>query len=129
MISSLSSFANIKSNPLKNHNSKGIISIYVQAFTEGNYENSKYFLADDFEFYNPKRNMSVNKREYVKFLKNTTDLKYNCETNYEILEESTDVCIAKTTMKFENFTRIDYITLRLSEEGWKIAKIVSTYPN
>lgn len=62
------------------------------------------------------------------FLKATKGLKYDCKTSYEILDEAGQTCIAKTTMKFDNFTRVDYITLSKSQDGWQVSKVLTTYP-
>lgn len=128
MILSLSSFASSAINPLKEMNSRAILMNYVEATTVGSDMYNKYLLADDFEYINTANKNSYSKNAYLKFLKANKGLKFNAETSYEILDETGKTCIAKTTSTFENFTRVDHITLNKTEDGWKVSKVVTTYP-
>ncbi|WP_437921852.1 nuclear transport factor 2 family protein [Sphingobacterium sp. LRF_L2] len=125
---SFQSFAVEKTNPLRNVESAKIITTYLEATTLGSIELNKYLFADDFEYRNTVNNLRFNKREYTSFLKAHKGIKFNCETTYEILDQSGQACVAKAIMKFEHFTRVDYITLNQNEDGWKVSKVVTTYP-
>lgn len=125
---SFGSFAAEKLDPLKDYNSKSIVHVYLEATTLGSIGMNKFLFADDFEYHNTASNKRFEKKEYTSFLNKHKGLKFNCETDYEILDESGQACVAKATMKFSNFTRVDYITLNHSKEGWKISKVVTTYP-
>ncbi|QBQ42878.1 hypothetical protein E2P86_17735 [Sphingobacterium psychroaquaticum] len=128
MIASFSSFAAEKANPLKNLDSKNIVLSYVAAATSGNTTLNKHLFADDFAYSNTANGDNFSKKQYSAFLKATKGLKYDCKTSYEILDEAGQTCIAKTTMKFDNFTRVDYITLSKSQDGWQVSKVLTTYP-
>jgi len=121
---SLSSFA----NPLKEKDSKVIITSYVEAITLGSDVYNKYLFCDDFEYSNTANRDKFNKRQYLKFLKNTKGCKFDCHTKYQILDETGKSCVAKATMKFNHFTRVDYISLNKTIDGWKVSKVVTTYP-
>lgn len=128
MMTSFSSFAAKKVNPLKDLNSMNIIATYLEAATTGSIEYNKFLFSEDFEYRNTVNNTCYNKKTYTNYLKANEGLKFNCETTYEILDESGKACVAKAIMKFDNFTRIDYITLNHSQDGWKVSKVVTTYP-
>ncbi|WDF68651.1 nuclear transport factor 2 family protein [Sphingobacterium oryzagri] len=128
MISSFSSFAAEKTNPLKNVESAKIINTYLEATTLGSIELNKFLFADDFQYSNSANNDTFNKREYSNFLKAHKGVNFDCKTSYEILDQSGKACMAKATMVFENFTRVDYITLSQDQDGWKVSKVVTTYP-
>lgn len=128
MIISLSSYASPKANPLKNMDSKAIVVTYIEATTLGSDIYNKYLLTDDFEYINTANEDSSNKKAYLKFLKDNKGLKFHAQTAYQILDETGDICIAKATSEFENFTRVDHITLNKTAEGWKVSKVVTTYP-
>ncbi len=129
MIISLSSFAKTSSiNPLKNMDSKAILMTYIEATTLGSDMYNKFLLTDDFEYVNTSNKGSYNKKAYLKFLKDNKGLKFNAETEYLILDETGNTCIAKATSHFEDFTRVDHITLNKTAEGWKVSKVVTTYP-
>ena len=128
MIISLSGFAANTLNPLKNLDTKAILTTYVEATTLGTDTYNKYLLTDDFEYKNTANNDKFNKRQYLKFLKETKGLKFDAVTNYEILDQCGNTCIAKATTKFQNFSRVDFITLSSTNDGWKVSKVVTTYP-
>jgi hypothetical protein len=124
MIISLSSFA----NPLKEKDSKVIITSYVDAITLGSDIYNKYLFCDDFEYSNTANKDKFNKKQYLKFLKDTKGCKFDCKTDYQLLDETGKSCVAKAILKFANFTRVDYITLNKTADGWKVSKVVTTYP-
>ena len=128
MIISLSSFASTPLNPLKDLDSKAILMTYIEATLLGSDLYNKYLLTDDFEYTNTSNEDSYNKKAYLKFLKANKGLKYNAKTEYEILDETGKTCIAKSISTFENFVRVDHITLNKTKDGWKVSKVVTTYP-
>lgn len=115
-------------NPLKDVNTKQIALTYVEAITSGNIEFNKHLFTPDFEYQNSTNSEVFNRSEYLNFLKVNKGIKYNCETSYEILDQAGKTSVAKAILKFENFTRVDYITMAQSTDGWKISKVVTTYP-
>ena len=123
MIISLSSYA----NPLKEKDSKVIITSYVEAISLGSDIYNKYLFCDDFEYSNTANKDKFNKKQYLKFLKDTKGCQFDCKTDYQLLDESGKSCVAKATMKFAHFTRVDYITLYKTSDGWKVSKVVTTY--
>ncbi|NQD71280.1 hypothetical protein HP439_11160 [Sphingobacterium shayense] len=127
MITSFSAFAIDKPNPAKNFTSSKIIASYVEVTTVGTVDLNNFLFADDFKYQNVANGHTFNKKEYAKFLDKNKGLQYNCETSYQILDENGKACFAKTTMKFKNFTRVDYLTLNHTGDGWKISEVVTSY--
>ncbi len=123
-----SAFAKETINPLKDVNAKKIALTYVEAISLGNTEFNKHLFTSDFEYRNAANEQVSNRSEYLAFLKANKGLKYNCETTYEILDQAGTTSIAKATMQFEKFTRVDYITMVQTVDGWKVGKVVTTYP-
>ncbi len=115
-------------NPLKDVNAKKIALTYVEAVSLGNTEFNKYLFTSDFEYRNAASEQVSSRSEYLAFLKANKGLKYNCETTYEILDQAGTTSVAKATMQFEKFTRVDYITMIQTVDGWKVSKVVTTYP-
>ena len=106
-----------------------IVRTFLEASTLGQATLNEELLAKDFQYYSASApDITYNKKQYSEFLKSTKGLKYNCKTSYQILDESGNHCVAKVIMKFENFTRVDYITLNRSTDSWKVSKVVSTFP-
>ena len=128
MVTSLSSFASEKANPLKDVESSMILNTYLEAVTVGSIELNKFLFADDFQYRNVNNNDRAGKKEYIKYLKANKGMQYDCKSSYEILSQDGKVCVAKATMAFDNFTRVDYITLNQGKDGWKVSKVETTYP-
>ncbi len=128
MIASFSSFAAEKYNPLKNMDSKEIVGSYLEATTLGSVDLNKFLFADDFEYRNVNNKGVAKKKAYTDFLKANKGVKFDCKTSYEILDQSGEVCVAKATMKFDTFTRVDLITLNHDEDGWKVSSVTTSYP-
>lgn len=101
---------------------------YLEATTLGSVELNKFLFADDFQYNNTANNDHFNKKQYTSFLKAHKGVKFDCTTAYEILDQTGNTCLAKATMTFKNFTRVDYMTLSHGEDGWKVSKVVTTYP-
>jgi len=127
MISTCSSFAAEKTNPLKDVASAKIITSYLEATTLGSVELNNFLFAADFQYSNSANKNTFNKREYTDFLKAHKGVNFDCKTSYEILDQTGKACMAKATMVFDNFTRVDYITLSQEQDGWKVSKVVTTY--
>ncbi len=128
MIGTFSAFAAEKPNPLKDFSSKRILESYLEAITQGNPTVNKFLFAPDFEYRNSANNRVYSKKAYLSFLKASEKLVYNCKSTYSILDECGVECVAKITMVFDNFTRVDHISLNKSKEGWQVYKVVTTYP-
>jgi hypothetical protein len=63
----------------------------------------------------------------VKSLKKQKGEKLNCTVSTAIIEESADYMVAKVTLKFENFTKIDLVTLERVGNDWKVSKSINSY--
>jgi hypothetical protein len=127
MTISLSSFANSSANPLREKNAKDILLTYVEATALGTSDFNNYLFTKDFQYENLANKDKFGKRKYVKFLDSNKGLNYNCNKSYEVLDVAGKTAIAKSTLVFENFTRVDHITLTQTKDGWKISKVVTSY--
>src|SRR5690606_38138251 len=128
MVTSLSSFASEKANPLKNAESDMVLGIYLEAVTVGSIDLNKFLFADDFQYSNLNNNNRTRKKDYIQFWKANTGAQYDCESSYEILSQDGKVCVANATLAFDNLTRVDDITLNQGTDGWKLSKVETSYP-
>ncbi|UIR54843.1 nuclear transport factor 2 family protein [Sphingobacterium sp. SRCM116780] len=104
------------------------IDHYVNVMTEGQSIGLEQLFASDFSQKVQGVNAKTNSRsEVINFLKKQKGEKMNCETITNILEKSADYMVAKITLKFEDFTKTDIITL-INEDGtWKVSSSVNAY--
>ena len=101
---------------------------YVAVTTEGESAGVEQLFAEDFNQKIQATNAQSNSRsEVVKAFKKQKSEKLNCTVSTDIIEESADHMVAKVTLKFENFTKTDLITLERVGNDWKVSKSINSY--
>ncbi|MDF2852911.1 MAG: hypothetical protein K0S31_3596 [Sphingobacterium multivorum] len=101
---------------------------YVAVTTEGESAGVEQLFAEDFNQKIQAANAQSNRRSaVVKLLKKQKGEHLNCTVSTDILEESADYMVAKVTLKFENFTKSDLVTLELVGNDWKVSKSINSY--
>ncbi len=101
---------------------------YVAVTTEGESAGVEQLFAADFNQKIQATNAQSHSREaVVKSLKKQKGEKLNCTVNTDIVEESADYMVAKVTLKFENFTKTDLVTLEREGNDWKVSKSINSY--
>ncbi|WP_333578136.1 nuclear transport factor 2 family protein [Sphingobacterium sp.] len=101
---------------------------YVAVTTEGESAGVEQLFAEDFSQKIQTSNAQSNSRnEVVKSLKKQKGEKLNCAVSTDIIEESADYMVAKVTLKFENFTKTDLVTLERVGNDWKVSKSINSY--
>lgn len=118
-----------ENNSSEIHSPAATVNNYLESTLKGNVDMLSYLYGNNFEYIvqaNGKEN-KYSKKDYLNFLTKSKDLKYNCESSYTILDANDNYSIAKVSMKFDTFERIDYITLCREDNSWKVNKITTTY--
>jgi len=101
---------------------------YVAVTTEGESAGVEQLFAEDFNQKIQSSNVQSNSRSgVVKLLKKQKGEKLNCTVSTDIIEESADYMVAKVTLKFENFTKTDLVTLERVGNDWKVSKSINSY--
>ncbi|MDR2282398.1 MAG: hypothetical protein LBE37_04280 [Sphingobacterium sp.] len=101
---------------------------YVAVTTAGESAGVEQLFAEDFNQKIQATNAQSNsRREVVKSLKKQKGEMLNCTVSTDILEESADYMVAKVTLKFENFTKTDLVTLEHVGNDWKVSKSINSY--
>ncbi|MGJ1242937.1 MULTISPECIES: nuclear transport factor 2 family protein [Sphingobacterium] len=101
---------------------------YVAVTTGGESAGVEQLFAADFNQKIQTTNALSNSRsEVVKSFKKQKGEKLNCTVSTDILEESADYMIAKVTLKFEDFTKTDLVTLERVGNDWKVSKSINSY--
>lgn len=118
--------ANETKQQVKDKPASGIVECYINAITRGETKHLKYIFNEDFKFRFRVETNRGDKGTFVRFLKTLKGCVYDCNSSFEIIEETDNLCIAKVIIEFSTGTRIDYITLHRSDEGWQIYNSVST---
>ncbi|MFU1857337.1 nuclear transport factor 2 family protein [Sphingobacterium sp. NGMCC 1.201703] len=101
---------------------------YVAVTTKGESAGIEQLFTDDFNQKIQSKTALTNSRsEVIKFFNKQRGEKLNCNVSAQIIEKSADYMVAKVTMKFENFTMTDLVTLVREGDSWKVAKSINSY--
>ncbi|WP_367211240.1 nuclear transport factor 2 family protein [Sphingobacterium sp. R2] len=101
---------------------------YVAVKTEGESTGVEQLFAEDFNQKIQATNAQTHGREaLIKLLKKQKGEKLNCTVSTDIIEKSSDYMVAKVTLKFENFTKTDLVTLERAGNDWKVSKSINSY--
>jgi len=101
---------------------------YVAVTTEGESAGVEQLFAEDFNQKIQASNAQSHSREaVVKSLKKQKGERLNCVVSTDIIEESADYMVAKVTLKFEDFTKTDLVTLERVGNDWKVSKSINSY--
>ena len=104
------------------------IDSYVSVMTEGVSQGVEKLFASEFNQKIQGKVAHTNSRsEVISFLKKQKGEKLNCSTSTEVLEESDNYMVARITMKFDDFTKTDLVTLVNESGTWKVASSVNSY--
>jgi len=101
---------------------------YVAVTTEGESAGVEQLFTTDFNQKIQASNAQSHSRDAViKSLKKQKGEKLNCTVNTDIIEESADYMVAKVTLKFEDFTKTDLVTLVREGNEWKVSTSINSY--
>ncbi|MEN5231606.1 nuclear transport factor 2 family protein [Sphingobacterium faecium] len=104
------------------------IDHYISVMTEGQSAGVEQLFTSDFSQKVHASNDKTNNRSAViSFLKKQKGEQLNCKTSTTIVEQSSDYMLAKVTMQFEGFTKIDLVTLVNDGGNWKVSQSINSY--
>ncbi|MCO5933966.1 nuclear transport factor 2 family protein [Mucilaginibacter sp. RB4R14] len=123
------SFAKAKDVPSENLTKTHAINTYVDAMTRGRVSNLSQVIDQSAKFDIQRGNtvLSYNKKEMTDFLKAGKNVEQACTTSTRIVENNTDMAVVKVDMKYDHFTRSNYVTLANTGTGWKITNVYSVF--
>lgn len=70
---------------------------------------------------------NYDKKAVIGLIKANQSIQQNCETSFTVLDNDEKRASVKVIYKYENFIRIDNITMMGGRNGWKITKVASTF--
>lgn len=71
--------------------------------------------------------ITFKKEDMLDFIKKNKGVVQNCITTTTQLQSSADMCVMQVDMKYDNFTRSNYITMANTGDGWKITNVHSVF--
>jgi len=105
------------------------INTYVDAMTRGklNGFNNVLDKSAAFNMVRGKQVLSFSKKEMLDYLQSNKNTEQACTTSTSVVENNASIAIIKVDMKYENFTRSNYVTIANTGNGWKITNVYSVF--
>lgn len=105
------------------------ISAYVDAFAHGKTSGLANIIDDSAKFSHNRgeKIISFNKNQILESLANQENIEQNCTTTTKVVENNTNLVVYKVQMKYQNFSRINYVTMTDTGNGWKITNVSSVF--
>ncbi|MFA5245866.1 MAG: nuclear transport factor 2 family protein [Pedobacter sp.] len=102
---------------------------YVDAMTHGKINALPQVLDKEIKYTTTQgeKIFSFNKAEMLKSLEGIRGVEQNCTTEYSVIESTPTISVVKVTMKYEHFSKITYLNLANTANGWKITSIATSF--
>jgi len=133
----VSTFTMAAGKPAEDNSKKATVNLstadlaidhYVAVMTEGQSAGVEQLFTSDFNQKVQVSEVKTNSRSAViSFLKKQKGEQLNCKTSTTIVQESADYMLAKVTMQFDGFTKIDLVTLVYDGGYWKVSQSINSY--
>ena len=105
------------------------ISAYVDAFSQGKYSGFADLIDDSAKFSHMRGSKVIcfNKSQIIESLKDQQNVIQNCTTTTKVVESTGNLVVYKVQMKYQNFSRTNYVTMTDTGNGWKITNVSSVF--
>ena len=103
-----------------------VINNFIDGYMTGDHKKLDKVFSDDASIKIPRADaVLVHSREkMLEQMKNAGTTNQNCRSNYEVLDKSDAMIIAKVNFKYNEFTQHNYIVLEKNEnKEWKITQV------
>ena len=105
------------------------VNTYVDAITRGKLSglNDVLDASVKFSMLRGTKMLSFSKKEMMDFFKADKNVEQACTTSTTTVESNADLKLIKVDMKFDGFTRSNYVTVANTGDGWKITNVYSVF--
>lgn len=105
------------------------LKTYIDAVTHGKIEGLSEVMDKDVKFTTTRgaQIISYNKNQMLESIKSLQNVEQNCTTDYSIVESTPTQSIVKVTMKYEGFSKINFLNMANTGKGWKIVSVSTSF--
>ena len=105
------------------------LKAYVDAIFYGKVKGVAQIIDDDAKFTIQRGETIIiqNKAQILQAMKRLENVQQDCEITQSIVQMLPNQIIAKIDMKYQAFTRSNFVTLSESGAGWKVSRVASTF--
>ncbi|MXV17807.1 hypothetical protein [Hufsiella ginkgonis] len=108
---------------------KYAVTIYIDAFSQGKLTGLAEILDENVKLTTSSGTdiRTYSKSDIIYMLKPTRDVEQNCKTSYSVIESLPNQVVVKVNMKYNAFTKVNYVTMAQTVKGWKITNISTVF--
>ena len=105
------------------------IAAYVDAFAHGHFDGLAEVVDESAKFSQSRgqKILSFSKNDILESLKSQQNVEQNCKTTSHIVENTGNLVVYKVQMKYDDFARINYVTMTDTGAGWKITNVSTVF--
>jgi hypothetical protein len=102
-----------------------VLNIYVNAIVHGKIDGVENILSNDIKqsIFRGEKEFKLDKKQILESLKATENIEQGCTFNTVIVDETDKGMVVKLTMKYEGYTRTNFVTISTNKAAFKITKI------
>ncbi|WP_256010535.1 nuclear transport factor 2 family protein [Desertivirga xinjiangensis] len=105
------------------------VKTYLDAVSLGKLKGLAQVLDPEIKFTSTRgqRIIRHGKIEMLSIFKHNENIQQNCIADYTIMESNPRQAVVKVTMKYENFSKVEFLNIVYTSRGWKITDVSSTF--
>lgn len=105
------------------------VQTYIDAVQHGRIKGLSQVIDENAKFtmQRGEKVISQSKSEILQAMKKQENVEQNCQVSHTIVQNLPNQMIIKVDMKYESFTRCNYVTLSESNNGWKISQVTTKF--
>lgn len=105
------------------------IKTYILAFTQGQVKPLPDILDPNVRFTitQGEKILNFSRSEMLEMVKASENIQQNCTAGYSLIEQNTSQAIYKVILKYESFSKVNYITVAQTKKGWKLTNVSTVF--
>lgn len=105
------------------------LKTYIDAVAHGKVEGLVDVMDKDVKFTTTRGQQIINhnKNQMLESMKGLQNVEQNCSTEFSIVESTPTQSVVKVTMKYEHFSKISYLNIANTKDGWKIVSVSTSF--
>ncbi|MFA6945032.1 MAG: nuclear transport factor 2 family protein [Pedobacter sp.] len=105
------------------------LKAYIDAVAHGKIDGLNDVMDKDVKFTSTRGQQIINhdKDQMLKSLKHLQNVEQNCSTEFSIIESTPTQSVVKVTMKYDGFSKINYLSMSNTGKGWKIISVATSF--
>jgi len=129
ILTSGSAFAGNPKKAMKRNSMEYALNNYVEAITKGKINAYERAIDDEatFSILRNNRIFTYNKKNEVELLRNMEGVQQNCEAETQVTENNGQFAVVRVNLKYEGFTKINYVTLYNIAGSWKVSSVSTVF--